>query len=69
MKYLFHHSNAISPLSPYLMKNFRNHNQPLSRPSNCSVCDLAANDKLFVLPVSQGALNSNENLKQYPGYN
>ena len=49
--------------------DLKRYNQPLSRPSNCSVCDLAANDKLFVLPVSQGALNSNENLKQYPGYN
>lgn len=49
--------------------DLKRYNQPVSRPSNCSVCDVAANDKLFVLPVSQGALNSNENLKQYPGYN
>lgn len=49
--------------------DLKRYNLPLTRPSNCSVCDLAATDKLFVLPVSQGALNSNENLKQYPGYN
>lgn len=38
------------------------------RPSNCNTCDLEANDHRFVLPVAQSAINSNPNLKQYPGY-
>lgn len=41
---------------------------PVSRPSNCTTCDIAGNDYRFVIPVSQGAINSNPNLKQYPGY-
>jgi len=49
--------------------DLKRYNLPVNRPSNCSVCDLAATDKLFVFPVSNGALNSNPNLKQYPGYN
>ncbi|WP_027377068.1 RagB/SusD family nutrient uptake outer membrane protein [Kaistella palustris] len=49
--------------------DLKRYNIPLSRPSNCTVCDLAATDKLFVFPVSQGAMNANPNLTQYPGYN
>ncbi len=42
---------------------------PLIKNSNCTLnCNVPANDKLFTLPISQGALNSNKNLKQYPGY-
>lgn len=50
--------------------DLKRHNLPVVRPSNCTVnCTVSPTDKLFVLPMSQGALNSNANLKQYPGYN
>lgn len=49
--------------------DLKRYNLPVERPSNCTVCSLAATDKLFVFPMSQGALNTNPNLKQYPGYN
>ncbi len=48
--------------------DLKRYNLPVSRPSNCNTCDIAANDHRFVLPISQGAINSNPNLKQYPGY-
>lgn len=44
-------------------------NLPIIKNSNCSTnCNLPANDKLFVLPIDQDAVNNNKNLKQYPGY-
>lgn len=50
--------------------DLKRYNLPVVRPSNCTLnCTVQATDKLFVLPMSQGALNSNANLKQYPGYN
>ena len=49
--------------------DLKRYNLPVARPSNCTVCDIAATDKLFVFPVAQTALNSNKNLTQYPGYN
>lgn len=49
--------------------DLKRYNLPINKASNCVMnCSVAANDKLFVLPISQGALNSNPNLKQYPGY-
>lgn len=48
--------------------DIKRYNLPIHRPSNCSKCDLAANDKLFVVPVPQDAMNANPNLTQYPGY-
>ena len=48
--------------------DIKRYNLPLERPSNCATCSIPANDKLFVIPVSQGALNSNANLTQYPGW-
>lgn len=42
---------------------------PINKTSNCiSNCNVAGNDKLFVLPIDQTVLNYNVNLKQYPGY-
>ncbi|QOW10866.1 RagB/SusD family nutrient uptake outer membrane protein [Kaistella flava (ex Peng et al. 2021)] len=50
--------------------DLKRNNLSMVRPSNCSVnCTVTPDNKLFVLPMSQGALNSNKNLKQYPGYN
>ncbi|WP_285269471.1 RagB/SusD family nutrient uptake outer membrane protein [Kaistella rhinocerotis] len=50
--------------------DLKRHNLPVVRPSNCTInCTIPAGDKLFVFPIPQGALNSNANLKQYPGYN
>ncbi len=49
--------------------DLKRYNLPVSRPSNCTVCDISANDKLLVFPVAQDAINNNPNLKQYPGYN
>lgn len=50
--------------------DLKRNNLPMVRPSNCTVnCTVTPDNKLFVLPMSQGALNANENLKQYPGYN
>ena len=48
--------------------DLKRYNLPVVRNSNCSVCNLEATDHRFVLPVSQSAINSNPNLKQYPGY-
>lgn len=49
--------------------DLKRYNLPLVKNSNCTVnCDVPAGDKLFVLPISQSALNYNTNLKQYPGY-
>ncbi len=49
--------------------DLKRHNLPLVKGSNCVMnCDVPANDKLFVMPISQNALNYNPNLKQYPGY-
>lgn len=49
--------------------DLKRYNLPLIKNSNCTMnCNVPANDKLFVLPVSRTALNSNPNLKQYPGY-
>lgn len=41
---------------------------PVHRPSNCTTCDIQADDYRFVLPITRSALNSNANLAQYPGY-
>jgi hypothetical protein len=50
--------------------DLKRHNLPSVKPSNCTTnCNVAASDKLFVLPMSQGALNTNNKLTQYPGYN
>lgn len=49
--------------------DLKRYNLPLNRPSNCTVCSVPANDKLFVFPVALEARNNNPNLTQYPGYN
>ncbi|WP_333850805.1 RagB/SusD family nutrient uptake outer membrane protein [Epilithonimonas sp.] len=49
--------------------DLKRHNLALVKNSNCVMnCNVPASDKLFVLPISQNALNYNMNLKQYPGY-
>lgn len=49
--------------------DLKRHNLPLIKNSNCTTnCNVPANDKLFVMPISQTAINFNVNLKQYPGY-
>lgn len=48
--------------------DLKRYNLSVNRPSNCATCTLDANDKRFVLPLSQNAVNQNPNLKQYPGY-
>lgn len=48
--------------------DLKRYSMAVVRPSNCLTCTVAANDKRFVLPVSQTALNRNPNLTQYPGY-
>lgn len=49
--------------------DLKRNNLPIVRPSNCgTICTLPVGDKRFVIPVSQDALNANENLTQYPGY-
>ncbi len=49
--------------------DLKRYNLPLVKGSNCVMnCNVPANDKLFVMPISQNALNYNPNLKQYPGY-
>lgn len=49
--------------------DLKRNNLPLIKNSNCvQNCNVPANDKLFVMPISQSALNYNPNLKQYPGY-
>ena len=48
--------------------DLKRYNKPISKESNCTACSVPANDKLFVLPMSENALNYNPNLTQYPGY-
>ncbi|WP_374441790.1 RagB/SusD family nutrient uptake outer membrane protein [Epilithonimonas sp.] len=49
--------------------DLKRYSLPMVKSSNCVMnCNVPANDKLFVLPVDQDALNYNPNLKQYPGY-
>ncbi len=49
--------------------DLKRHNLPLVKGSNCVMnCNVPANDKLFVMPISETTLNYNLNLKQYPGY-
>ncbi|MCG2793981.1 MAG: RagB/SusD family nutrient uptake outer membrane protein [Weeksellaceae bacterium] len=49
--------------------DLKRYNMPIVKGTNCtSNCNVPANDKLFVLPVSQDAINNNPNLKQYPDY-
>ncbi len=49
--------------------DLKRNNLPLIKNSNCvQNCNVPANDKLFVMPISQSSLNYNPNLKQYPGY-
>lgn len=48
--------------------DLKRYNLPVNRPSNCTTCELPADDKRFVLPLGQNAINQNSNLKQYPGY-
>lgn len=49
--------------------DLKRYNQPIVRASNCTVnCTIPANDKLFVLPITNETLYYNPNLKQYPGY-
>jgi len=40
------------------------------RATNCNsvVCEVPADNKLFVVPMSQSEINVNPNMKQYPGY-
>jgi len=50
--------------------DLKRYSLPIIKNSNCIMnCNVPANDKLFVLPMSLSALNQNPNLKQYPGYN
>lgn len=50
--------------------DLKRYNLSITKPSNCNMnCDVAADDKLRVLPMSLGDLNTNANLTQYPGYN
>lgn len=50
--------------------DLKRYNLPIIKTTNCVMnCNVPANDKLLVLPVSQSAVNANPNLKQYPGYN
>lgn len=48
--------------------DLKRHSLPIIRTTNCSVCELPANDLKFVFPMDEGVLNQNSNLTQYPGY-
>lgn len=49
--------------------DLKRYNLPIIKNTNCvNNCNVPANDKLFVLPISQDVLNYNINLRQYPGY-
>lgn len=50
--------------------DLKRYNLPIVKTTNCTMnCDVQSSDKLYVLPIAQDNLNSNSNLKQYPGYN
>ncbi len=48
--------------------DLKRHNLPIIRTSNCTTCELPANDLRFVFPMDEGVLNQNSGLTQYPGY-
>ncbi len=48
--------------------DLKRNNLPIVRTSNCTTCELPANDKKFVFPIDENTLNQNSNLTQYPGY-
>lgn len=52
----------------YRFYDLKRYNLPIVRTSNCTACELPANDLRFVFPINEGELNSNANLTQYPGY-
>lgn len=52
----------------YRFYDLKRNQMPIVRTSNCSVCSLPANDLKFVFPISQGTLNFNSSMTQYPGY-
>ncbi|SHK29155.1 RagB/SusD family nutrient uptake outer membrane protein [Epilithonimonas mollis] len=53
----------------YRFFDLKRYSLPLVKNANCTInCNVPANDKLFVMPMNQDALNYNLNLKQYPGY-
>ncbi|MDR2204954.1 MAG: RagB/SusD family nutrient uptake outer membrane protein [Flavobacteriaceae bacterium] len=49
-------------------RDLKRYGLPLNKPSNCTTCNLPANDLRFVFPIDQEALTANQNLTQYPGY-
>ena len=54
----------------YRFHDLKRYSLPLVKNTNCTMnCNVPANDKLFVIPVSRTALSQNVNLTQYPGYN
>src|SRR5690606_9594194 len=52
----------------YRFYDLKRSNLPIIRTSNCTTCELPANDLRFVFPIDEGTLNQNANLTQYPGY-
>ena len=48
--------------------DLKRHSLPIIRTTNCSTCELPANDLKFVFPMDEGVLNQNSSLMQYPGY-
>ncbi len=45
----------------------RNH-LPINKLTNCTTCDVDANDKLFVMPINRVELRKNPLMTQYPGW-
>ncbi|WDF47274.1 RagB/SusD family nutrient uptake outer membrane protein [Chryseobacterium sp. KACC 21268] len=50
--------------------DLKRNNLGFSKTSNCysNICEVAGNDKLFVLPMPLREMNINPNMKQYPGW-
>lgn len=50
--------------------DLKRNNLGFSKTSNCYsiVCEVAGNDKLFVIPMPLREMNINQNMKQYPGW-
>jgi len=53
----------------YRFYDLKRYNLPIVKETNCYMnCNIPANDKLFVFPMSENTINQNANLTQYPGY-
>lgn len=54
----------------YRFFDLKRNNLPIIKESNCytDICEVPANDKIFVLPIPRSEMSINTNIKQYPDW-